>query len=302
MHNMRLFDSREGSPGKSLSQLGALPASRRVASLAAGSEAKTGARAGGGFPRSALRAWREIRAQLSAAVHWAFFLDFDGTLVNIRRRPSHVRMPARAKKILQSLVGHTNAYVAIVSGRCVRDLKRLISVEGLHYFGLHGAECDGRSAVLSRHTRAVLERAKRAAQSQLSEIPGIWVEDKGLSFAVHYREAHASRLEFARPALAAILSEHAADLHILNGRCVWEVLPKEIPGKPAAVQRALAEIPAPTAVVCMGDDDTDEAAFAILENGITVRVGRQPASRARYFVRSPADALRLLAQMERELP
>jgi trehalose 6-phosphate phosphatase len=252
--------------------------------------------------RPAFRAWPEIRSRLRSAKRWALFLDFDGTLVSLRNRPADVRMPAEAKRILQRLVAHTNAFVAIVSGRSLRDLRRLVNVEGLHYFGLHGAERDGKVAKLSNEAFLALESAKRVARLQLGEIRGIWIEDKGLSFSVHHRDADAPAFARADAALGNLVAPWGDALHILNGSRVWEVLPKEIPGKSAAVEDVLRKLPADTAVVYIGDDGTDEIAFAVLPNQITVRVGRDSATCARYYVRSPADVLRLLARMEKELP
>ena len=222
--------------------------------------------------------------------------------MSLRNRPGDVRMPVHAKRILQRLAAHANAFVAIVSGRSLRDLRPLVNVEGLHYFGLHGAEMDGKVAKLSKEALVALESAKRLARLQLGEIRGIWIEDKGLSFSVHHRETDAPAFARADAALGNLVAPWGAALHILNGSRVWEVLPREIPGKSAAVEEGLRKLPGDTAVVYIGDDGTDEIAFAVLPNQITVRVGRDSATFARYYVRSPADVLRLLTRMEKELP
>ncbi|HKV04894.1 MAG TPA: trehalose-phosphatase [Candidatus Acidoferrales bacterium] len=252
-------------------------------------------------PRSAFRAYPAIRAQLLAADRWALFLDFDGTLVNLRPRPDDVRVQPRVKQIIQRFVGHANCFVAIVSGRRVKDLQGLIGVEGLHYIGLHGAERDDRAAPLSAIARLALGRAKRAARRDLSRLPGIWVEDKGLGFSVHHRAAGAATSQSARESLAKLLAPWGDALHVLNGSRVWEVLPSEIPGKAAAVQETLSQLPADAGVVYIGDDGTDEMAFAVLANQVTVRVGHWRGSHARYYLRSPADVLRFLARLEGEL-
>jgi trehalose 6-phosphate phosphatase len=83
---------------------------------------------------------------------------------------------------------------------------------------------------------------------------------------------------------------------------VWEILPREIPGKFTAVDDVLGAHRLATAVVYIGNDGTDEVAFAALPDDITIRVGREPQTHARYFVRTPAEVLRLLARMEKELP
>jgi trehalose 6-phosphate phosphatase len=175
-------------------------------------------------------------------------------------------------------------------------------VEGLHCFGLHGAERDGKSVTLSPATRAALEEAKLAAKSRLGLMPGIWIEDKDLSFAVHHRDADGASAQAACAKLSGLLAPWEDVLHILNGSRVWEVLPNEIPGKSSTVKELLGKLPAGTAAVYIGDDGTDEAAFAALTKEITVRVGCGRATRARYCVHAPADVVRFLARAEKDLP
>jgi trehalose 6-phosphate phosphatase len=253
-------------------------------------------------PVSAFRAWPEIRDRLRTAHRGAILLDFDGTLVDLRRRPSDVRVPAEARRILRRLVRHANLFIAIVSGRRVHNLRNLIYVEGLHYFGVHGAESDGKSAILDKKARLALERAKHAARVLLGTIEGIWIEDKRRSFSVHYRDADAVASRRGQSILFELLAPWGDALHVLNGSCVWEVLPIEIPGKSSVVEAVLNKLPASPTVVYIGDDSTDEMAFAVLQNQITVRVGHPPLTCARYFLRRPADVLRFLARLEKELP
>ena len=253
-------------------------------------------------PRSAFRDWPGIRERLRAAKHWAFFLDFDGTLVNLRRRPGDVRMSREARLVLKRLAAHPNVRVVIVSGRNLRNVRKLVAVKGLRYFGVHGGERQGKPTTLSTKSRVALEGAKRSARRQLEAIRGVWIQDKGLSFAIHYRDADSGAAHTAATALAGLLGPWGDALHTLNGSRVWEVLPREIPGKFTAVDEVLGERRPATAVIYVGNDGTDEVAFAALSDQITVRVGREPRTRARYFVRTPAEVLRLLARMEKELP
>lgn len=257
------------------------------------------ARSGG---RSAFRNWPRIRERLRAAKHSAFFLDFDGTLVKLQGRPGDVRMPREARMLLKRLASHANVRVVIVSGRPLRDVRELISVKGLRYFGVHGGEREDNPVALSLGSRRALEAVKLSARRELEVIPGVWLEDKGLSLAIHYRDADPAAAKSAGTALASLVRPSRDVLHILNGSRVWEVLPREIPGKYTAVNDVVGKLPAGTVVVYIGNDGTDEIAFAELPDQITVRVGRAPSSRARYSVRTPAEVLRLLARMEKELP
>jgi trehalose-phosphatase len=257
----------------------------------------------GGKARSALQAWPEIRTRLRSASRCAVFLDFDGTLVNLRNRPGDVTAPLTARRTLERLARNPKVLVAIVSGRKLDDLRRLVGVEGVTYFGLHGGERDGQSAELSPGSALALENAKQAARAQLGELPGVWIEDKGLTFSVHHRVANEEASDIARAELANLLSPWRDVLHVLNGSKVWEILPREIPGKQAAVEHVLADLPANTLIVYAGDDGTDEPAFAALGNQITIRVGRtsHAGTRARYCLSAPGYMLRFLARMEREL-
>ncbi len=250
--------------------------------------------------RSALRAWPEIAARLRSAERWALLLDFDGTLVKLRSRPENVRTPRRVKQILGRLARRPGLMVAIVSGRKVRDLRRIVGVAGVHYFGLHGAEGETGRASLGKSKRAVVERAKRSARARLKGLTGIWIEDKGPGFAVHYRGAHPAAAEAARAALCELLAPWRDALYVLNGKKVWEVLPLENRGKGAAVKRVMKGQPGGTCAVYVGDDSTDERAFEALRDQITVRVGERRGTKAHFYVRTPADVLRLLARIERE--
>jgi trehalose 6-phosphate phosphatase len=301
MRDMRSPNSTIGATAMSLTEESDAPETEQRSVRGQLSTIARGALKVRGEPRSAFREWPAIRDRLRAAKHWAFFLDFDGTLVNLRRRPGDVRMPREAKLVLKRLASHPNVRVAIVSGRTLRNVRALISVKGLRYFGVHGGEREGKPVVLSLKSRRALHAAKRSARRELDGIPGIWIEDKGLSFAVHYRDADPVAADSAGASLANLLEPSRNALHILDGSRVWEVLPREIPGKFTAVNDLLGQQRPNTAVVYVGNDGTDEVAFAELPDQITVRVGPEPHTRARYSVRSPAEVLRLLARMEKEL-
>lgn len=251
---------------------------------------------------SAFRNWASIRDHLRQRRQWAFFLDFDGTLVDLRPRPGDVHMSRAAKLVLRRLAAHGNTQVAIVSGRTRRNVRELVAVNELRYFGVHGGDRAGQPAKLSGRSKVALEGVKRAAHRLLKSLPGVWIQDKGLSVAIHYRDADSLEARAAGVTLADLLEPWGNSLHLLNGSRVWEILPREIPGKFTAVAEVLGANRPSTAVVYIGNDGTDEVAFAALPDAITVRVGREPETHARYFVRTPAEVLRLLVRMERELP
>jgi trehalose 6-phosphate phosphatase len=255
----------------------------------------------GGRAKSAFKDIRRILARLREAPRTAVLLDCDGTLLPLRRHPSEVRVPAQVKEVLRRVVDNPKLFVAIVSGRRVRDLKTLLDVKRLRYFGLQGAEWDRGSARISPTTLAALRAAKQAARRNLQAWPGIWVEDKGLTFSVHHRQANQAARNAASVVLSGLVQRWGDTLHVLNGSRVWEVLPKEVAGKSSAVLRILRDLPPGTSAIYIGDDGTDEPAFKVLEGQITVRVGAPRATHARYYLRAPADVIRFLTKLEKEL-
>lgn len=252
-------------------------------------------------PRPLFGCWSEIRARIRGASHLAVFLDFDGTLVKLRRRPGDVRVPRQIKQVLERLARHPNASVAIVSGRRLREIQTMLGAQGVHTFGLHGAEREGRKTALSKTTRRTLAHAKREARARLGILPGIWLEDKILSLAVHYRGASAAIVRVAHAALLEILEPLRRNLSSMNGEKVWEILPREIAGKGATIRGLLATRAAGTLAIYVGDDAADELAFSAIPDQITVHVGKKTNTCARFLLQNPAEVLRFLTRVEREL-
>jgi trehalose-phosphatase len=251
-------------------------------------------------PRYAFRAFREITDQLRNAGCRVLLLDLDGTLVGLRRRPEDVRVSKRARQILARLASLPDMTVAILSGRNARSLEKLVGVKTLRYFGLHGAEESKRSARISGEQRKALRRAKRSARQELAGFPGVDIEDKGDGFTVHYRGADPVAVQGANEALLAIMAPLRHALHVLNGKKVWEVLPRQIPGKGSAMKRLMAASPN-AALAYIGDDEPDEPAFAALDGHVTIHVGQNEETHARFYLRNPGEVLRFLNILERGL-
>src|SRR5271156_3905646 len=252
-------------------------------------------------PRYLFRAWSEVADRLREAKTCALLLDFDGTLVKLQRRPWEVRVPQRTKRLLERLARHPRLFVAIVSGRRCQDLQTRIGVETLHFIGLHGAEEQGKHTKISSASARILARAQQNARTRMAAMDGMRVEDKGMSFAVHYRQASAPIARAAKFCLMDVVAPLQDTLRVLEGAMVWEVLPNEIRGKSGAVRDLLSGFPAGTPAIYIGDDGTDEAAFCALGDQITIRVGKVQKSHAKYYLRDPDEVIRFLVRLEAEL-
>jgi trehalose 6-phosphate phosphatase len=177
-------------------------------------------------------------------------LDFDGSLAPIVGRPELVVPEPGAREALRALVGRY-AVVAVVTGRRAEEVAALLSVPGLRYEGLYGLQGLAPELLL-----AVQPQVETAAAA----IPEAWVEDKGVSVAVHYRSAPDPM--HARVALLAALEPVAADagMVLVEGKMVLELVPADRPMKGGTVERIAGES-ALEAVLYAGDDVADLDAF-----------------------------------------
>jgi trehalose 6-phosphate phosphatase len=221
----------------------------------------------------------------------ALFLDVDGTLLEIEREPGAVHVPERLCRILEQLQGATGGALALVSGRSLHQLDHLFSPLHFSAAGLHGLERRnlGRTTIRAAPDWEALEKARRplAAFGEVNE--GILLEDKVLTLALHYRNA--PQLADAATALAEqAVAESAGALVLLHGKMVCELKP---PGmdKGRAIAAFLEESPfVGRRPVFAGDDLTDEAGFAAINErgGVSIRIGENRATAALFGHRDVA--------------
>jgi trehalose 6-phosphate phosphatase len=131
--------------------------------------------------------------------------------------------------------------------------------------------------------------------SILPRIPGVVIEDKGVSLAVHYRQA---RAHAAARRLILSATADLRDARIVEGKMVVNVLPAGAPDKGTALTTLCKRLRCKSAIF-VGDDDNDEDVFALVRQGrlLGIRVGRSRRSQAAYFVPSQADIDPLLAKL-----
>jgi trehalose 6-phosphate phosphatase len=183
-------------------------------------------------------------------------LDFDGTLSEIVARPELAVAVDGVDELLGRLVQRYRL-VGILTGRRSAEVsERLGALPGLRVFGLYGLE----GSVPTDLPAATLAAAERAAAG----VAGAWVEDKGGSLAVHYRQA--ADPDLARSTLLGSLPSVAASasLEVIEGKMVIELVPPGRPLKGGAVERLTGELGL-QALLYAGDDLADLDAFAALD-------------------------------------
>jgi trehalose 6-phosphate phosphatase len=203
--------------------------------------------------------------------------DFDGTLAPIVADHQQARVRPRTRALLRVL---SLLYpCAVVSGRARADVNaRLGGIPLLAVVGNHGAE-PGMGPV-NRTRRETIVAWKRALQAELSLLPGVEIEDKQLSLAVHYRQVPARWPTRQLVMRAAAALEGA---RISPGHAVVNVAPSDAPQKGAAVAELLRRAGS-RPVLYVGDDRTDEDAFRAPMLTAGVRVGRTGRSAASWYV------------------
>lgn len=208
------------------------------------------------------------------AADWAWFLDVDGTLIDIAPTPSAISIPVDLPPLLQRLSEAANGALALVSGRSLENLRQLVSPFDPPAAGLHGLEW--RDAAGTVHRRAVpagLDAIRERLSVLACDTSGLLLEDKGQAVALHYRQAP-ELAEVARRAVEAAVADQPG-YSILTGKMVYEVKPVGV-DKGLAVRTFMAEAPfAGRRAVFVGDDATDEYGFAAANQlgGLSVLVG-----------------------------
>lgn len=254
-----------------------------------------------------------LQRTLASAERLLLCLDYDGTLVPIAPHPSQATLPARTARLLERLSRQPGISVVLISGRALRDLKRLVGLPGLCYVGNHGLELRGDGCryvnPIARASRSRLNAMARRAQAALASIPGAWVEDKGLTVSLHWRAVPRSAQRAFHAAVARLAAPRVSDgaVRLTRGKRVMDIRPPVAWGKGDALtwlhRRLTADDPSRALLVYLGDDQTDEDAFRVVNRlgGISVFVGpSRRATAARWRLRDPREVREALARMLQE--
>lgn len=250
--------------------------------------------------------WERLRPELKKR-KLIFFLDYDGTLTPIVRHPDLAALPSSAKKLLTHL-GRRHSAV-ILSGRSLRDIQRKIGIRRLIYGANHGLEIKGPRLNFihpqALRTKKLFEEILPQLNAAFKDFTGLWFENKVLTLSVHYRELNSGKIAGARKTLLRILRPYLRGRKILltEGKKVWEIRPFVKWNKGSAAlwllkqKKRFGTRPFP---IYLGDDQTDEDAFAALRNkGLTLKITSRPRepSKAQFYLRSPSDALKFLGSV-----
>lgn len=242
----------------------------------------------------------DLGERIRNSAHVLIGLDYDGTLTAIVDEPADALMPISMREVVRALAQRQNVSVAVISGRAQGDLRNLVAIPGVIYAGNHGMEISGpgisfiepdaQAAVPALHVLA------QEIESRLRHIEGAVVEDKGLTLSIHHRRVAPVEGEKVWQTVQEIVAPHQDRFHVTLGDKVYEIRPHLRWHKGSAIAWIKAHIGDPdTLVIYIGDDTTDEDAFRALGDGaITIRVGDDAQTAARFLLPDPATVQRFL--------
>lgn len=220
-----------------------------------------------------------------------YAFDFDGTLARIVSSPADAYMTKTTEGLLKELC--KVAPVAIVSGRTLSDLKKRVAFKPQFLIGNHDSEFlgDGKKSI---------DDAIQVCKNWLSTFaeahfgPGVEIEEKVHSLAVHYRRSRSKKEAIVR--IKEIISKLNPEPRIIFGKSVVNLIPKGAPHKGTAVldliKRSMVKH-----IFYIGDDESDEDIFSLDYNAgqiMTVRVGQKRSSQAKYFIKHQSEINQVL--------
>jgi trehalose-phosphatase len=239
----------------------------------------------------------------------ALFLDYDGTLTPIVRRPEDAVLSDSMRTLLRELAGRVT--VAIVSGRDLADVQKMVGLDSLYYAGSHGFDAAGPDGMRmqqqqAQHHLPELDAAEGELRDLVAQVDGAWIERKRFAIAVHYRETAEEDVAAVEAAVDKVLDARPR-LRKKGGKKIFELQPDVPWDKGRAVRWLLEQLELATPDVLpvyVGDDVTDEDAFVALSDvGLGIRVGSPDEPTAATYHLADVDELgRFVRNLLHKLP
>lgn len=228
----------------------------------------------------------------------AILLDVDGTVLDIAPTPRAVMVPVELRRVLARLNTETSGALAFVSGRLIADIDDMFAPLQTPCVGAHGAEVRLPDGSVMQFAAPLPPDLVARLASLANVHPGVLVEDKGYSVAVHYRLAPE-----VGPAIVSEVRKIRADfpdqaLELLPGKSVIEVKRPRF-DKGTGVRELMTHEPfAERRPIFIGDDVTDEPCFEAVKEygGVGLSVGRDIAGALGRFD-GPADVRQWLRRV-----
>jgi len=246
-----------------------------------------------------------IKKEITKAENILLFLDYDGTLAPFKNDPLSAFVLPEIKTSLEKLEKSSKYYLSLVSGRKLNELKKMIDLSYSNYAGSHGLEIDmffKKEVIYPYQNQKIDVLSKKNYQKvkeKFLQAESVELEDKGFGFALHFKSE--LKKKEAKKELK-VLFENTA-YQVLSGRKIIEIRPKGW-DKGKAVNYITDQIKANLDLanglrIYIGDDTTDEDAFKVVKDGITIYVQNENDlnTEAEFYLKDPADTAELLKKL-----
>jgi len=251
-----------------------------------------------------------VQERLAQAERLWLFLDYDGTLADFAPTPEHVHPDPAVVDLIIRLVRHPRFRVAVVSGRRLSHVQKLVPVPGVLLAGTYGIqlqtpEGERVDRLDYDRLRPTLDALKPRWADLVAGRQGFFLEDKGWAMALHARfadEDEADRVLAGAHRLADAALKRAVPglFRLLGGHKFLEIGPR-LAHKGLTVAHLLDRYPWPGALsLYLGDDDKDEEAFGVIKarGGVAVVVASESReTEADMRLESPQAARRWLEML-----
>lgn len=231
-------------------------------------------------------------------------LDFDGTLAPIAKTPREAKISPETKKLLRQLSEKKDVYLAIISGRKLDDIKEKVGLPDIIYGGNHGLEGEIFGEKYSYPIPDKMLRNLGTIKEQLDKIAakfnGVLVEDKELTLSFHYRSAEEQQMPEIALLINGALQPFVSNksVSVMIGKKVIDISPNVTWNKGCFADLIVKKISAITKtypeVIIIGDDKTDEDIFRKVSGGITIKVGENLQSTAKYSLKDTKEVMKFL--------
>jgi trehalose 6-phosphate phosphatase len=209
-----------------------------------------------------------------------FALDFDGTLSKIVKEPGKAKIIETTEALIHQL--NELGPVAVISGRSLEDLKSKFRSPVTYFVGNHGFEGIANGHGKKESFTDISRRWIKSLEPLLTQNPGVEIEDKTYSLAIHYRKSRQKKI--MKGHILKAVQQLDPQPRIVTGKCVINLLPQDSPNKGSAIL-ALRDKAQTKSIFYIGDDDTDEDVFALPDPDLfTIRIGKKGSSRAKYYI------------------
>jgi len=255
---------------------------------------------------------RKLEEKVEKAQMIFLFLDYDGTLTPIQKKPDLALLSSSVRKTIKSLSSFPQMVLTIISGRALNEIQKLINLDKVNYVGNHGLEMKVRSfqdeILKAEQIREKMVSFCQKIKKRTQRFSGILVENKGLTLSLHYRLAKTEHLPELKKIVSSILFPFRRNYELRDGKKVLEIRPKTKRNKGWAVNKIIrlynAEGKLYPLYFYFGDDLTDEGAFQLinLRRGYSIMVDKEEkGSKAHYYLKDPKEVHHFLSWLKDRL-